>query len=513
MKRVLYNTSVVDPFLAVAKKLQIEDGFEPAYWIGFDYDDSERLIPEAFPGICYQSYPDAWKGIFSEEIAKKATECYIDVDFLNDFARYELQAIKMMDRMDFDRYSFNFMERERHYLNLLKCWMAVIDMYNIDIVISAVNPHRVYDYVLYLLCKKRNIKFICFQYSLCPGRIYALDNIYTIGDMLSLSYQKYLGADSLTKDNLPEDIRKQYDKVQKNYNEAQPTYMKAHEINAKKNNSALYVDWSYLKKKGLFGKNGLLSLGKVTVTMRKNRKFSLENSTDTLWEAANRQRTKLKFNRKMRNLYNSLVSSPVEGEKYVFLPLHYQPEATTSPAGDIFVNQTLCVETLLKNLPKEYFVYVKEHPQQLQSHTLGQTSRIETFYTDLLKSKRVRLMPLDMDSYSLMRNATAVATVTGTVGWEALMHRIPVIIFGLIWYEKMPGVLRITDSVSATKINDFIKNYKFDEKTVLAYLMAFSENSVKAYHYEGYKQYSDVDEETCVNNLTQYLSSIIMSYN
>ncbi len=510
MKRVLYNTSVVDPFLNVAKKLQNEKGYEPVYWIGFDYDHSEELVPAAFPGICYQSYPDAWKGIFSDEIAKKAADSYLDVDFLNDFARFELQAIKMMDRMDFDRYSFNYMERERHYLKLLKSWMAVIDMYKIDIVISSVNPHRVYDYVLYLLCKKKNIKFICFQYSMCPGRIYALDNIFTIGDMLDMNYQKYLKVDNLTKDSLPDDIRKQYDKVQKSYDEAQPYYMKAHQSNAKKNNNAFYFGWIYLKKKGLFGKEGILSQGKVTVTMRKNRKYSLEDSKDTLWEAANRQRVKLKFIKKMRDLYDSFATPPIGGEKYVFLPLHYQPEATTSPAGDIFVNQTLCVETLLKNLPEDYFVYIKEHPQQLQSHTLGQTSRIETFYSDLLKSKRVRLMPLEMDSYSLMRNAAAVATVTGTVGWEALMHRIPVIVFGLIWYEKMPGVLRITDSASGAKIKDFIDNYTFDEKKVLAYLMAFSEKSIRAYHYEGYKQLSNIDEETCVRNIVDYLDKIIL---
>ena len=119
----------------------------------------------------------------------------------------------------------------------------------------------------------------------------------------------------------------------------------------------------------------------------------------------------------------------------------------------------------------------------------------------MIKSPRVKLMPLELDTYSLMRNAKAVATVTGTVGWEALMHRIPVIIFGMIWYEKMPGVMRVTDSASAMNIMDFINNYSYDEHKILAYLMAFAENSFKAYHYAGRKRRTTIDEETCVNNL------------
>ena len=180
MKRVLYNTSIADPFVKVAQKLSDEHDYEPVYWIGFDYDHSDEIVPKTFPNCVYQSYPDAWKGIFSKEIQERAADCYLDVDLLNDLARYELQAMTMMNRMDYDRYSFNFMERERHYFNLLKSWMAVLDLYNVDLVISAVNPHRVYDYVLYLLCKKRGILFISLQYSLCQGRVFATDNIYSI---------------------------------------------------------------------------------------------------------------------------------------------------------------------------------------------------------------------------------------------------------------------------------------------------------------------------------------------
>ena len=188
--------------------------------------------------------------------------------------------------------------------------------------------------------------------------------------------------------------------------------------------------------------------------------------------------------------------------------MHYQPEATTSPSGDLFVNQLLGVETILKNTPNNWFVYVKEHPQQFQNHLNGHTNRIKEMYSDLLKSRRVRLIPLERDSFSIMKNAMAVATVTGTVGWEAVMHRIPVIVFGLIWYENMPGVLRVTDSASAANIKTFIENYYFDEHKVLAYLMSVSNNTVRAYHYRGEKERGQVGEDETVENLEK----LILSY-
>ena len=108
---------------------------------------------------------------------------------------------------------------------------------------------------------------------------------------------------------------------------------------------------------------------------------------------------------------------------------------------------------------------------------------------------------MEIDTYSLITDAIAVSTVTGTVGWEAIMHRKPVIIFGMIWYENMPGVLRITNSQSASNIARFISEFEYDEHKVLAYLMAFAENSFKCYQYDGMKERMSITEKECVDNI------------
>ena len=499
--RVLYNTCVADPWVKVAQRLRDDYGYEPVYWIGFNYDDSENIVKELLPTACYQSNSNAWRGIFSKEIADKAKECYVDIDFLKEIAVYELQAIKMMDRLDYDRYSFNYMERERHFLNLLKSWMACIEIYKPDLVVSAVNPHRVYDYVLYLLCKRMNIKFITFQYSMCVERIYATTNFYTVGDLFEKDYKYYLSKKELDKNELPVEILNQFEKVLKDYSEAAPAYMKTHPLMDKKYRNFFFLVKTFVKKYDFFGKNGILRKGYVSVTMFKNRKYSLEKSHFGIIEIALKKEKNLAYSKRMHRYYSSLAEYPQKNVDYILLPLHYQPEATTSPAGDIFVNQRLCVEMLLKYTSDNYFIYVKEHPQQFMSHMLGHTNRIKEFYDDLIVNPRVKLMPFELDSYSLMRNAKAVATVTGTVGWEAMMHRKPVIVFGMIWYEQCRSVLRVTDETSASKIMSYIENYCYDEHDILAYLMAFAKNSIRAYHYQGRKEKMNLPEEECVHNI------------
>jgi len=82
----------------------------------------------------------------------------------------------------------------------------------------------------------------------------------------------------------------------------------------------------------------------------------------------------------------------------------------------------------------------------------------------------------------------------------------------MTWYEKMPGVLRITNSQSAKTIMQFINNYKYDEHKIFAYLMAFIENSFKCYQYDGMKERMNITEEECVNNMAKAILNTIDDY-
>lgn len=504
MKRVIYNTCVTDPWLDVAKKLYEEESFEPIYWIGYSYDHSRIEIPEVFPNITYQSTEDAWKCIFPKEIEEKTPYYYVDIDFLREIASNELQAINMMNRLDFSSYDFNYLERERHFIKLMKSWLAVIDVYKPDMVISAVFPHRVYDYVLYLLCKKMSIPFLMFQYSMTSGRIYCLDDFTSMYNMLSKDYDKFMLKD-ITWGDIPSEIRLARERVTKdNYIKAEPQYMKNNKDLDKKFSSTYGKVKRYIQRRH---DKGDKLRWKNYNSCFKNKGVLFEENYQTLlgyflaFNKAKRQKKEL------AGIYSSLTTKCSLAEKYIYFPLHYQPENTTSPAGDIYANQTLCIENVLKHTPESVYIYIKEHPAQFMSQFLGQTSRIKEFYLDLVKNKRIRLVPLGEDPYMLMKNSIAVMTVTGTVGWEAICNKKPVIIFGSVWYEKYNGVLRITDEKSSENIWPFIDRFKYEENNLLAYLMAFAKNSIRAYHYAGYKETANVSHDESVTNITNCILS------
>jgi len=217
----------------------------------------------------------------------------------------------------------------------------------------------------------------------------------------------------------------------------------------------------------------------------------------------------LAYKKRLKDYYKKISTSPDFNVDYLIFNIHYQPEATTSPQGDIFVDQSLCVNMLLKFLPVNYYIYVKEHPSQFHAHREGHTARTKDFYDDLNKNPRVRFMPVNYNPFRLMKQSKGVVTIRGTSGWEGMALGKPVIMFGSMWYEKYQGVLKITDEKSASGIKAFIENFVFDERNLFAYLAAVSKKSVKAYYYRGLKEKLNMSEEECVNNLANSIVEIV----
>lgn len=510
-----YICCITDPFLEVAKELKEKCQIEPVYWVGDIQSirgNDETEIKTIFPNIIYQDFYNAWKGIFSDSVEKHAENKYVDLDFLTQFSSEQMQAISMMDRLDYDRHSFPYMERQRFFLQLVKKWLACVDLYKPEVVISAVNPHRVFDYVLYLVCKYKNIRYISFQWSINAGRIYPVED-FANPNVLSRLIDDDYKLDLTRKvdiSELPEDIQSNYKKMLEDYTSAKPSYMKEHDINDKQSKKFIFLIRRFLKGHNLFGKNGLINSGHKD-TYYKNAKYGMEDTKFSMWEWFVKRRETLHYDAVMASHYNSLTSQLSFETPYIVFFLHYQPEETTSPNGGIFANQFLCIETLLKNTPNNVMIYVKEHPNQFMSHMQGHTKRIKEFYDDMVRNPRVKLVPFEIDSFTLMKNALAISTVTGTVGWEAAVREKPVIIFGFIWYERMKGVLRITDDASASQIYDFIKGYKYDKNAILSYLYTFSRHSILAYHYRGLKETTGYSRDMSVNNIYKSILNILKS--
>jgi hypothetical protein len=120
---------------------------------------------------------------------------------------------------------------------------------------------------------------------------------------------------------------------------------------------------------------------------------------------------------------------PQPRERYVLYPIHFQPEASTLVQAPYYLDQAALIEDMSKSLPVGYQLYVKEHVSNRGRRPLA-------FYKRLRDTFGVRLLGPDEDTWTLIRDAAAVAVITGTVGWEGLLFGKPVVTFGDVFYNQ-----------------------------------------------------------------------------
>jgi capsule polysaccharide export protein KpsC/LpsZ len=134
---------------------------------------------------------------------------------------------------------------------------------------------------------------------------------------------------------------------------------------------------------------------------------------------------------------------------------------TTSAVGGIYADQLLALEALSARMPEGHLIYVKENPKQTEKQ------RGSLFYKRLRALRNVRVVPLRESSVELIRGSLAVATITGTAGWEALFHGKPVLVFGSAWYREFPGVTTFTDDLDVSR---FLRTEVPDEAQIVSFL-------------------------------------------
>ena len=151
--------------------------------------------------------------------------------------------------------------------------------------------------------------------------------------------------------------------------------------------------------------------------------------------------------------------------------------------GDMFVDQILMLETLSASLPKDWIIYVKEHPMQwVRIGTEYSSSRYRGYYQKIAKIKNVQLIPTTIDSYVLMDAAQATATVAGAPGWESILHGKPAIIFGNPWYAQCPGVFRVHDVDSSRRaIAAIASGFTIPEDLIATFLKSFDDATIHGF--------------------------------
>jgi len=168
---------------------------------------------------------------------------------------------------------------------------------------------------------------------------------------------------------------------------------------------------------------------------------------------------------------------------FVVFFLHYQPERSSLPDGQFYAQQWMAIRLLSLSLPKGWKLLVREHPTTWLL-PLDISARAIDFYQEIATLPNTRICSMDVDTFELIDNCAAVATLTGSVGFQAILRDKPVIAFGLPPYKDHPACFSIRSAADLHQAFDAIQNRdlsaEFSDEALQRYLLWVERNSVAA---------------------------------
>lgn len=307
----------------------------------------------------------------------------------------------------------SYSEIKNIYTYYLKYFISLLLNNDIKLILFICIPHISVEYILYKVAKKMGIRVIMLNQSLFANRFFLLEDLNEYG--LFTSIPNNINENKFSIENT---FKKEIFYMDKKYF---------------KNVSCLKSNLKILRKSILPFTKQKVTFFDIIVKILKCNSYNKKSQT---YEVDN-----IDFNK-----------------KYVYFPLHLQPELTTSPLGDKYSDQLLAIEELSNILPDTWKIYVKENPKQLEH------KRDSFFYKRIKTLENVVLVSKNINTYKLLNHCNFVATVTGTVGWEAISGGKNVLIFGKAWYRSLDGVFEFKDNVDLDRIINYKINHKLLEK-------------------------------------------------
>lgn len=287
------------------------------------------------------------------------------------------------------RSSWSYLRKVNSFMSEFLFYEKMINKYKPKIILSlAPIP------LFYLICKKKNIKYFSLSYSKLGERFIWSDNEFGSKNILKSLIKKYLSSKKIKK--LPINIEKL---IEKN------TATFAHTVNK----------YSYFLNFKDFIKYNALFI------VRALRGLSKKNSYTYLSWIMRYFRKPLTFNFVKKNSINDLKRIK---KRYIYIPMHLEPEMALQNFSPEFSNTFEMITWISKSLPSGYFIVLKEHPEMYGIRSIN-------YYKKLIQIPNVIFINPKFSTFELIKNSLAVATITGTAGFEAIFLKKQVLSFGI----------------------------------------------------------------------------------
>ena len=422
MKRYCYIPTGNKLWVDLAVRLRKENIATPVIWIGDDrhYEYAKSKFSEGiFKKNDLVFYPENLKNINYEG--------QNSIFFISDsYIKLKDKSLKMMDRLDLYN-SFSRLDREVLFNKLCMWCLQEIHKTNPDCLIASEKPHSYTQYILYEICIYLNIRVLRF-------------NTWNIIPVLSLKEE---GRDKGYKLNTSE-LSVLVNKFEKDIKE----YIAL--ISNKKTRAKYKLN--YIRRQEIENQisNRVIKFVRYDIfQILKEIIFQTKKNISNKYYPINSMkfgfliRTKIKYLR-----YKNIISEYLKyfdvvdlNSKFVYFPLHFEPERSTNPDGGNFHDQIIAIINLRGWLPQEIKIYVKEHPSHFLNRDKGSRGRSPLLYDAIKSIKNVYIVSRNVPTFELIEKSLFVASITGTASLEAAIVGKLGLIFGDAWFSSCPNIV------------------------------------------------------------------------
>jgi hypothetical protein len=321
----------------------------------------------------------------------------------------------------------SFTNYENYFSQLCKLAISLLNNYKFDYVIFSNYPHEGFDWVLFKLVEFYKFNYVVIYDSVFPNKMFLTKNIKKLYDTKNINYLNH----SLNIQKTEAEVKK-------------PFYMKS-SFRGGYIKQTIVLLKCYIKKPSIFIEDFIAFFHN--------------------------------FIYKIRYYYFSRKVDSLNEIKYVYFPLHMQPELTTTGFSNEFSDQLLCLEALRGILPVDVKIMVKENPKQ------GPFKRTSTFFKRINTLDNTYLISPKYPTTELINKSLFVATLNGTAAFEAIKSNKAALVFGDPWFSSLPGIF---------KYNSHTTNGLFE--LLITYKQSENINSViEKFKYELFDGFVDID--------------------
>lgn len=325
----------------------------------------------------------------------------------------------------FHRFSNDWQLDNFHFFNSVTYWFDFFKNHEIDLVINLSNFHG-------------NLLDIASEFSLNKN-IVTIEKLYLKNEFNILLLDKL----NMVYINSNESKNLAYAQHTKKYKENH--FKKTLKKNSKYTLSKSAYLFRLLLKLSLFRK----LIGKKTTL----NEYILNSST---------LRKNLKSYRIKKKYYKTISHQANFSDKYIYFPLHFEPEATLAGKTEIFKGQLNWIKLIADSLPLGTYLYVKEHPDHFKLESIDFYPFLESdsyfkslyFYKTINSFSNVMLISELESSESLIKNSILNVSLRGTTILESIKAKKTI----LILEPKFSILSKSHYSVTFDNIND-IKKY------------------------------------------------------